>query len=453
MRSAAKLLLLMAPSLLGGSNLAAAATLAEATAIIEGVEDLRGEVELWPGFEPWSIPVAIFDGERTYLLGHPSPPEEFQPAAGHEDIYVLAGRHEAVVANSSTKIGEARTATLMLESLEESSLSQRVEILVHESFHVFQRERHPRWSANEAALFLYPMDEAEGLFLRRLEVETLRRALSAQTSEASACRVRSALATRDLRFSRLSEEFSEYERLTELNEGLATYVGHRAVGKTGTDLFDQEFDAAAVRLRAYETGAAFGHLLDRFSDRWQDLLEDGDERALDELLRASLPTGEACDLPALEIEAIRAAASRDAEALRHERAEKERTFLAQSGWRVLITAPEPLDPLFLEGFDPINVASLGSGKILHERFLKLGNSEGSVEVMGRTALSSGPGPHPLFNGVRTLLATGIEREPSVEVIDGVATVQAEGLMVRLRGSIERSGQSVEVRLAPGPSED
>ena len=36
---------------------------------------------LWPNFSPMAIPVAIYDGERTLLIGHPAPPEEFGPAA------------------------------------------------------------------------------------------------------------------------------------------------------------------------------------------------------------------------------------------------------------------------------------------------------------------------------------------------------------------------------------
>src|SRR5207245_11425378 len=37
---------------------------------------------LWPGFEPRRIPVAIFDGGRTWLARHASPPEELQPGPG-----------------------------------------------------------------------------------------------------------------------------------------------------------------------------------------------------------------------------------------------------------------------------------------------------------------------------------------------------------------------------------
>ena len=35
--------------------------------------------DLWPGFRPDPIPLAIYDGRRTWLVRHPSPPNEFRP--------------------------------------------------------------------------------------------------------------------------------------------------------------------------------------------------------------------------------------------------------------------------------------------------------------------------------------------------------------------------------------
>src|SRR5687768_10204511 len=46
---------------------------------------------LWPGFEPLRVPLAIFDGERTYLFRHPSPPSGYAPVAGGRDILVRDG--------------------------------------------------------------------------------------------------------------------------------------------------------------------------------------------------------------------------------------------------------------------------------------------------------------------------------------------------------------------------
>jgi len=58
---AVKILLLATLALLVVSHSAAAAGLNEAAAVVTGLDALQGEVELWPGFDPWSIPVAVFD--------------------------------------------------------------------------------------------------------------------------------------------------------------------------------------------------------------------------------------------------------------------------------------------------------------------------------------------------------------------------------------------------------
>ena len=52
--------------------------------------------------------------------------------------------------------------------------------MIHETFHVFQRQRHPAWAANEAELFLYPVDDAGLLAAGRQETEAFQRALAAK---------------------------------------------------------------------------------------------------------------------------------------------------------------------------------------------------------------------------------------------------------------------------------
>lgn len=47
----------------------------------------------WPGFGTSAIPVALFDGENTILLRHPTPPAEFSPIPGRPGVFVARGRH------------------------------------------------------------------------------------------------------------------------------------------------------------------------------------------------------------------------------------------------------------------------------------------------------------------------------------------------------------------------
>jgi hypothetical protein len=405
--------------------------------------------DLWPAFEPRTVPAAIYDGARTLLFRHPAPPEGFQPVPGHNDVWAYPGRHPSITANASEEIGGTRTATLMLPSTG-LALRAGAGILIHEKFHVFQRKHHPGWGANEVELFTYPVDDAALLALRRQETDALRRAVSAPTPERAACWARTALDLRRTRYSGLPEGSVEYERQTELHEGLAAYVERRATGEPdSTVLPAQEFAPEAVRQRAYQTGTAIARLLDRVSPTWRTALEQNDSTPLDGLLVSALATypasRPACALAPVEQDSIRVAAAADVRELHVRRAEQRRTFLEQPGWTLVITAPGA--PLFPQGFDPLNVQPLGDGEVLHTRWLKLGNGAAMVEVLGRAALTRATGDHPLFNGVRSLTITGLASEPTATSADGTLALAADGVSAELQGaSIERAGRTVTVRL-------
>src|SRR5690606_10168800 len=61
-----------------------AADTGRAFAIAREVERIAVERTFWPGFDPLSVPLAIYSGDRTYLFRHPSPPEGFAPLPGAE---------------------------------------------------------------------------------------------------------------------------------------------------------------------------------------------------------------------------------------------------------------------------------------------------------------------------------------------------------------------------------
>lgn len=405
--------------------------------------------DLWPGFEPRKIPVAIYDGDHTLLFRHPDPPQGFHAVPGRQGVWAYAGRHPSVTANTSAELGGVQTATLMPSS-GAVSREARAGVLVHEVFHVFQREHHPVWSANEAELFAYPVDDPDLLTLRRMESEALRRAIVVDDRELSGCWARAALDLRRQRFAALTAGSIAYERGTELNEGLATYIERRATGAPDSTLLPAgEFVPEAVRQRGYQTGVAVARLLDRFSPTWRTVLEQSDSTSLDVLLSSALaargssvPT---CTFTPAARDRIQAAAATDIRALHTRRAEQRRVFLEQPGWRLVIAAAGA--PLFPKGFDPLNVQSVARGEVLHTRFLKLGNETGEIEVLGLAALTEAAGEHPLFNGVRTLTLTGLASEPVITEANGVVMVNAGGAKMKLRGgTVERTGQTVTVRL-------
>jgi len=157
--------------------------------------DILARRDLWPGFRPEGVPLAIYDGTRTWLVRHPVPTPEFQRVEGIDGLLVMPGRHPEVRGNTSVRIGGRATATINAD-FRARPPARWAPVLVHEAFHVFQRARHPAWSANEVDLFTYPFENAQALAGRRLEFEALRRALGATAVPTVACWARVALVER-----------------------------------------------------------------------------------------------------------------------------------------------------------------------------------------------------------------------------------------------------------------
>ncbi|HYO15124.1 MAG TPA: hypothetical protein VE685_18165, partial [Thermoanaerobaculia bacterium] len=433
---ASLVLTLPAPAAVEAPGTSAAAVFAE-------FDRMAGQ-PLWPGFEPKKIPLAIWDGERTLLVRHPSPPPEFKREGG---MWVAPGRHPAMRANTSEEIGGISTATLLLEPGRSRAAREWAAVMIHEAFHVFQRQRHPTWQGNEAELFLYPFDDPGALSLRRLETKALRRALATKDSKSSACWAGEALGLRRERFGKLPASAISYERGTEVNEGLASSVEARALGNTAGPAVPEEFPAEDVRSRAYVTGHALAALLERFDSSWKDTLASGAAASLDELLAAALARATAgrCALPANVYADANEKAKADAARIVQDRRERREAFFARPGWTLEIAAGS--QPLFPEGFDPLNVSVLADGEVLHRRFLRLRDGTSAVEVLDRESLTEAAGAHPLFNGVRRLIVTGLTAEPKIRQEGGTVIVEADGVTATLKGAkVEKGEKTVRVVL-------
>src|SRR5688572_24546806 len=347
---------------------------ATALATAREVERIASTGSFWPGFDPLAIPLAIYDGKSTWLFRHPSPPPDFQPSSiSSIRSDVREGRHPAVTANSSAQIGDVMTATLLVDRPRPAeSVSQLAATAIHESFHVFQRTRHPHWQANEVDLFVYPVDDANLLALRRLESEALREALATASPARAACLGRLTIEYRTKRFAAMDSAFSDYERGTELNEGLATYVELLALGRTTVDIPVEEFATVDVRRRSYTIGAGIAFLLDGIRPQWQHSLEAHDRQRLDEILAGALvgaaeSPADGCALPSDRVAQIIEVARRDAAAVATSRVGRRKAFDAAKGWRVTVIAFGG-QPLRARGFDPLNIERVNGG-LLHTQFL------------------------------------------------------------------------------------
>ena len=410
---------------------------------------------LWPGFEPIEIPLAVFDGESTYLFRHPAPPPEFSehPDGG----YVRAGRHAAVTANSSAEIAGVMSATVMLDRASTSTVTELAAVAIHEAFHVFQRDRHPTWQANEVDAFVYPLGDETLLTLRRLETEALRRAVQAEGDDDARCWASRAVALRGERYEILSESLQTYERTSELNEGLAEYVELMAASKRVSSFPQDGFDATQFRLRAYTTGSTWALLLDRFEPEWKTRLEEDDSRPLDELMAEGGPRngrrldfgGDACSVSDEDRTAIEARAATDARGVIDAMATRRESFDARDGWRIVVEAPDAL-PLWPERFDPLNVVPVRGG-LLHTRFLRVGNDVVKIEALDEAGadielLTEGIGPHPLFNGVRRVVIV-VPTEPAVEGDGASRVLTSGGVRVEANGAtFDVSDLEIVVRL-------
>jgi hypothetical protein len=135
------------------------------------------------------------------------------------------------------------------------------------------------------------------------------------------------------------------------------------------------------------------------------------------------------------------------------RDELRKSFDTREGWRVILTAADG-QPLWPQGFDPLNIERLGS-HLLHTRFVSIGNDackataidEGGVDV---EVLTDGLGPHPLFNGVRRAEVAGLAK-PVVTTSGDRVTVATTGLQVDCaRATVLESGNIVRVSLLTAP---
>lgn len=408
--------------------------------------DRVSRASAWPGFDARRVPVAIWDGEKTLLFRHPNPPEEFSPFPGRPGVFSHAGRHPSLRANAAVTLQGVVTATLLFENKDGRGTREWAATLLHETFHVFQGERHPEWTADEGALFLYPFEDPGPLFLRRLETEALRRAVLENSLSKSACWARAAIEVRGRRFALLPPDSAAYERGTELKEGLAEYVERKGGGKS-PPLSGEDFGPEEIRRSAYATGSALAELLDRFDRNWKERLSGGESASLDEALSRSVERRrrERCGFSQAEEERARARAKRDTTSLETARAGKRRDFFSRPGWTLTISGgPEPLWP---KGFDPSNLQRLSGGEVLHTRWLKLSNASASLEILDRASLTQPAGSHPLFNGVRTVTIAGLASPPVISEKDGTILFHAEGVAGEvLGGEVKRSERTVTILL-------
>jgi uncharacterized membrane protein (UPF0127 family) len=291
--------------------------------------------ELWDGWGRERPPLLLQIGDADYLVGHPSPPDGFEPVAGRAVAGRPVLRREGHLARGigvqqlGNRPGVALLRRADLQAFLDDVLGARVVSLddvqyvrwaVHEAFHVYQFERF----AMDLPRFGFEGDEMEevarleGLdgFARRLDDEgrLLRAALAAKDDRDLRLKLGAFLAERESRRASAPSGVASFEQAIEWSEGLARYTDVKVLQAAGRDDApsssfsalgagyaepEETWQAAiawldrlssvpgTLRDRYYELGAGQAYALDRLMPGWQARAFPGGE-SIDSLLESGL---------------------------------------------------------------------------------------------------------------------------------------------------------------------
>jgi hypothetical protein len=175
--------------------------------------------------------------------------------------------------NAPVQWGGATWVAYMWDDVVNRTPRERKELFLHELFHGVQ----PQLGVLAPALATEHLDAMEGRYWLRLEWRALARALR-ESGEQRNLAVRDALAFRQAR-RMLYPAMVESERGQEITEGLAAYTGTVLAAQSAADaivgavnLLDgaetTALEASFVRTFAYNSGPAYGLLLDASSPGW-----------------------------------------------------------------------------------------------------------------------------------------------------------------------------------------
>ena len=422
------------------------------------------------------------DGTRTLLLRHPAPPPEFRPLDGHPGVLATAGRHPAVVSDSTIDLAGTRTATVVATpgANRESTLLAYAE----EVFHVFWLHRHTNFRPNEMARYGYPMKDARNRRLVLAEDEALARALEAPDSTQAASWAATMLAVRREREPLLTPDDRAFETGLEMMEGTANAVARTSLSgssrpETARRVRDDR-PADQLRWRYYYSGAAICLLLDRLEGAasqparraqpaeplaaapgvdWKTRIDAEPTTTTLALLEEAVTRAGARPISFTAAEWARfdeRAAAAIAE-LSARQATLRVDLQARAGARIVVEIAAGREGLRATRFDPLNLLVLDAGEMVHPRYLTLSGAAGTIEVTnpgyapgsfgGTVAITRPAGRHPLAEGVRSVTIVGVRGTPRVASRDGRVTVEFEGGRMTLDGAeVRTEGETIRITM-------
>lgn len=392
------------------------------------------EINLWPGFDPGQIPVAVYDSARTWLFFCDQPPEGFRPADDYAGVFVFEGQYPPVRGNSVVRFGEAWTATSVLSNYsrrtnEKYTSRDLAGIIVHEQFHVFQRTKHPRWRQNDGVLLFYPQETKEALFLRRIEKEAFKRAVLSSTDVEIAGWTITAMEYRKERLNRIPVQYGIYEKDLQHTEGLSDYIERiaRGVDPLNASNMTNGIAPAGVRDLGYWEGRWIAMILDRLSPDWKNYLEKNDTLYLEQILESELtdPTCIKLTFTDIEVRQIKTVAENDFDQWQIKKAEEIEGYRNLPGYRIEINTMAY--PLNIRIFEPLEIEILPERAVFHRVIFSAANQGGSIRIFNHPCITGFDDSYRLVK----LILNGIPVTPEVNLEEKKLLLKHEGIALEL----------------------
>jgi len=392
------------------------------------------EINLWPGFDPGQIPVAVYDSVNTWLLFSDKPPEGFMPAEDYAGVFVFEGQYPPVRGNSVVRFGEAWTASTVLSNSsrrtnEKYTPRDLAGIMVHEQFHVFQRTKHHRWRQNDGVLLFYPQETKEALYLRRIEKEAFKRAVLSSSEEEIAGWARTAMEYRKERLNRIPAQYGNYEKDLQLTEGLSDYIERiaRGVDPLNASNITDGIAPAGVRDLGYWEGRWIAMILDRLNPDWKNYLEKNDSLYLDEILESELTdaTYKKLTFTDLDVSQIKARAENDFDQWQIKKEKEIGSCQNLPGYRIEINSMA--DPLNIRIFEPLEIEILPERTVFHRLIFSAANQKGSIRIFNHPCITAFDESYRLVK----LIVNGIQVTPEVNREEKKIILKHEGITLEL----------------------
>ena len=363
-----------------------AISIARLDAQIAAHEDLL-EREVWPGYRYTKLGLMYVIPGRAKIATH-------WPGRHPGGMQPLPGFTNAVWTDTAVVSWQSGLPVASLAISPTQSRGEVAGLALHEAFHGFEiaeRRKDRRFGRGENSMLTsqYPVFDIQNEAAIAVEARLLKQAVEAKSLATARLHAQQFVAVRKQRQARLDSSFVDFEKLSEMHEGLAQYVLLRGLDVLSKQI--PEFRNAAiaekqgeadllantlartnlsVRRRAYALGSYQGLLLDRLAPTtWKQRVMERDEFLQDIIADVAGPARTSASTTAMLNAAVSGAAMSVGK-LREERITQRNELLAKEA-TTLIVDPSALGRFEWCGFDPQNLITTGSGQLLHTRMVRL----------------------------------------------------------------------------------